>query len=226
MAYKKGQDRRQRVLFPDCIDEYVEADAPVRLFDAFVDSLKMDELGFVRSTPAETGTPGYNPRDLLKLYIYGYFYQVRSSRKLARECKCNVEVMWLLNKQTPDFRTISDFRKDNKKAITKVFKEFNKFCMGLKLFSKSYIPIDGSKFKAVNAKDNNLTLSKLDDRIKRLDEHISIYMEELEACDYEEGRRLSKEMSCNVSLMFARSARNVMKDTVIHLRKVVKARFP
>lgn len=193
MAYKKGQDRRQRVLFPDCIDEYVEADAPVRLFDAFVDNLKMDELGFVRSTPAETGTPGYDPRDLLKLYIYGYFYQVRSSRKLARECKCNVEVMWLINKLTPDFRTISDFRKDNKKAITKVFKEFNKFCMGLKLFSKSYISIDGSKFKAVNAKDNNLTLSKLDDRIKRLDEHISIYMEELEAYDHEEGRRLSKD---------------------------------
>lgn len=93
MAYKKGQDRRQRVLFPDCIDEYVEADAPVRLFDAFVDSLKMDDLGFIRSTPAETGTPGYDPRDLLKLYIYGYFYQVRSSRKLARECKCNIEVM-------------------------------------------------------------------------------------------------------------------------------------
>ena len=193
MAYKKGQDRRQRVLFPDCIDEYVEADAPVRLFDAFVDNLKMNELGFVRSTPAETGTPGYDPRDLLKLYIYGYFYQVRSSRKLARECKCNVEVMWLLNKLTPDFRTISDFRKDNKKAITKVFKEFNKFCMGLKLFSKSYISIDGSKFKAVNAKDNNLTLSKLDDRIKRLDEHISIYMEELEAYDHEEGRKLSKD---------------------------------
>ena len=100
MAYKKGQDRRQRVLFPDCIDEYVEADVPVRLFDAFVDNLKMDELGFVRSTPAETGTPEYDPRDLLKLYIYGYFYQVRSSRKLARECKCNVEVMWLLNKLT------------------------------------------------------------------------------------------------------------------------------
>lgn len=193
MAYKKGSDRRQRVLFPDCIDEYVEADAPVRLFDAFVDRLKMDELGFIRSTPAETGTPGYDPRDLLKLYIYGYFYQVRSSRKLARECKCNVEVMWLLSKLAPDFRTISDFRKDNKEAITKVYKEFNKFCMRLKLFSKSYISIDGSKFKAVNAKDNNLTLSKLDDRIKRLDEHISIYMEELDAYDHEEGRKLSKD---------------------------------
>ena len=193
MAYIKGSDRRQRVLFPDCIDEYVEADAPVRLFDAFVDSLKMDELGFIRSTPAETGTPGYDPRDLLKLYIYGYFYQVRSSRKLARECKCNVEVMWLLSKLSPDFRTISDFRKDNKEAITKVYKEFNRFCMGLKLFSKSYISIDGSKFKAVNAKDNNFTLSKLDDRIKRLDEHISIYMEELDAYDHEEVRKLSKD---------------------------------
>ena len=193
MAYKKGPDRRQRILFPDCIDEYVEAEAPVRLFDAFVDSLKMDKLGFVRSTPAETGTPGYDPRDLLKLYIYGYFYQVRSSRKLARECKCNVEVMWLLSKLTPDFRTISDFRKDNKESITKVYKEFNKFCIGLKLFSKSYISIDGSKFKAVNAKDNNLTLSKLDDRIKRLDEHITIYMEELDAYDHEEGRKLSKD---------------------------------
>lgn len=193
MAYKKGEDRRQKVLFPDCIDEYVEDDAPVRLFDAFVESLDMKALGFVRSVPKDTGTPGYDPRDLLKLYIYGYFYQIRSSRKLARECKCNVEVMWLLGKLYPDFRTISDYRKDNKDCITKVFKEFNKFCMGLKLFSKSYISIDGSKFKAVNAKDRNFTLNKLDDRIKRLDEHISLYMEELDTFDREEERKLSKD---------------------------------
>lgn len=193
MAYKKGEDRRQRVLFPDFIEDYVEADAPVRLFDAFVDSLNMDELGFIRATPKETGAPGYDPRDLLKIYIYGYFYQVRSSRKLARECKCNIEVMWLVSKLTPDFRTISDFRKDNKEAITKVYKEFNRFCMGLKLFSKSYISIDGSKFKAVNAKDNNFTLNKLDDRIKRLDEHIALYMEELDAYDHDEGRKLTKD---------------------------------
>ena len=193
MAYKKGKDRRERVIFPDCIDEYVEQDAPVRLFDAFVDSLNIEELGFIRSTPKETGTPGHDPRDLLKLYIYGYFYQVRSSRKLARECKCNVEVMWLLCKLTPDFRTISDYRKDNKEAIEKVFKEFNRFCYRLRLFSKSYISIDGSKFKAVNAKDNNFTLSKLDDRIKRLDEHISLYMEALDEYDNAESRKLSKE---------------------------------
>lgn len=193
MAYKKGDDRKQKILFPDCIDEYVEDDAPVRLFDAFVDRLNMEELGFIRSTPKETGTPGYDPRDLLKLYIYGYFYQIRSSRKLARECRCNIEVMWLLNKLTPDFRTISDYRKDNKESITKVFKEFNKFCMSLKLFSKSYISIDGSKFRAVNAKDNNFTLNKLDDRIRRLDEHIALYMEGLDAFDREENRKLSKE---------------------------------
>ena len=136
---------------------------------------------------------GYDPRDLLKLYIYGYFYQVRSSRKLARECKCNVEVMWLLCKLTPDFRTISDYRKGNKEAIEKVFKEFNRFCYRLRLFSKSYISIDDSKFKAVNAKDNNFTLNKLDDSIKRLDEHISLYMEALDEYDNAESRKLSKD---------------------------------
>ena len=98
MAYKKGEARRQEVLFPDFIDDYVEEDAPVRLFDASVNSLDMEGLGFIRSTPKGTGTPGYDPHDLLKLYIYGYFYQVRSSRKLACECKCNVEVMWLPGK--------------------------------------------------------------------------------------------------------------------------------
>lgn len=192
-AYIKGLDRQQRTMFPDYIDEYVEADAPVRLFDSFVNNLDMDELGFIRAMPKQTGTPGYDPRDLLKLYIYGYFYQVRSSRRLERECCCNIEVMWLICKLRPDFRTIADFRKDNRTAIAKVFKEFNKFCAGLKLFSKSYISIDGSKFKAVNAKDRNFTLNKLDDRIKRLDEHIAMYMEELDACDAEEGKKISRQ---------------------------------
>lgn len=158
----------------------------MRLFDVFVDSLDMPPLDFVQSIPKGTGIPGYDPRDLLKLYIYGYFYQIRSSRKLARECKCNLEVMWLLGKLYPDFRTIFDCRKDNKDSITKVFKKFNKLCMGLKLFLKSYISIDGSKLKAVNAKDNNFTLNKLDDRIRRLDEHINLYMEEPDAFDWEE----------------------------------------
>lgn len=193
MAYKKGEDRRQRVLFPDCIDDYVGQDAPVRLMDAFIDRLDMEQLGFQRFTPADTGAPGYDPRDLMKLYVYGYYYGVRSSRKLARQCSVNIEVMWLLNRLTPDFRTIADFRKDNKEAIERTFREFNRFCHGEELFSKNFVSIDGSKFKAVNAKDRNFTLNKLDDRIARLDRHIARYMEELDACDEEEGRKLSRE---------------------------------
>ena len=193
MAYIKGEDRRQYILFPNCIDEYVGEDDPVRLFDAFVDNLDMEELDFKRFVPADTGTPGYDPRDLLKLYIYGYFYRVRSSRRLERECKCNIEVMWLIRKLTPDFRTIADFRKDNKTSMKKVFKEFNRFCLEVKLFSRSYVSIDGSKFKAVNAKDKNFTLNKIDDRLKRLDEHITIFMDELDEYDNAEGRRLPKE---------------------------------
>lgn len=128
MAYKKGEDRSQRTLFPDCIDDYVGKDAPVWLMDAFIDHLNMEKLGGQRFVPAETGAPGYDPRDLMKLYVYGYYYEVRSSRKLARQCLINIEVMWLLSKLAPDFRTISDFRKDNKEAIEKTFKEFNRSC--------------------------------------------------------------------------------------------------
>lgn len=193
MAYKKGEDRRQRTLFPDCIDDYVGQDAPVRLIDAFIEHLDMEKLGFQRFVPADTGAPGYDPRDLMKLYVYGYYYEVRSSRKLARQCMINIEVMWLLSKLTPDFRTIADFRKDNKEAIEKTFKEFNRFCYSEDLFSKAFVSIDGSKFKAVNAKDRNFTLNKLDDRIARLDQNIDRYMEELDAYDAEEGRKLSRE---------------------------------
>lgn len=185
MAYIKGQDRHQRTLFPDCIDDYIEEDAPVRLLDVFIDRLDLDKLGFVHTDADAVGHPPYDPRDLLKIYVYGYYYSVRSSRQLARQCKCNIELMWLVNRLTPDFRTISDFRKDNVSAITGVFKEFNKYCYMLGLFNQTFISIDGSKFKASNAKDRNFTLSKLDDRIKRLDTHIANYLSDLEANDLE-----------------------------------------
>ena len=119
--------------------------------DAFVDRLDMEKLAFQRFVPADTSAPGYSPHDLLRLYTYGYYYEVRSSRKLARQCMINIEMMWLLGKLTPDFRTISDFRKDNKEAIEKSFREFNRFCYEENLFSKSFVSIDVSKFKAVNA---------------------------------------------------------------------------
>lgn len=194
MTYIQGQNRNQYILFPPCLNEFIKKDAPVRLFDVFVDSLDMGKLGFIRSKPAATGTPGYNPRDLLKLYIYGYFYRIKSSRRLAQECGRNVEVMWLINQLTPDFRTISDFRKDNAQCISKVFKEFNKFCVNAEVYSLEYVSVDGSKFQAVNAKDNNFTLSKLDDRIKRLDDRIRVYMTELDECDEREsGKSDEKE---------------------------------
>lgn len=187
MGYKKVEDRRQYTMFPDCIDDYIGSESPCRVFDLFIDRLDMAKPGFERSTPTVEGRPGYDPRDLLKLYVYGYFYGIRSSRKLERECKCNIEVMWLLNRLTPDFRTISDFRKDNKKAITDTFRAFNRRCIDMSLFSKAFISIDGSKFKACNSKDRNFTLGKIDDRISRLEMHIDEYMKDLDECDAAEG---------------------------------------
>ena len=194
MSYIQGVSRNQAVLFPDTVDDYIEEDDPARLMDLFIDRLDLQKMGFVRSEPKAEGRPGYSPRDLLKLYVYGYYYGVRSSRKLERECKVNIQVMWLLGKLQPDFRTISDFRKLNIDPIKAVFSEFNRFCLEMKLFSKSFISIDGSKFKAVNAKDRNFTLNKLDDRIKRLDAHIAEYLSELDAMDKEDSSRvLSRE---------------------------------
>ena len=186
MGYIEGENRKQNLLFPERLEEYVEKESPVRLFDAFVESLDFKELEFNRETPKAEGRPGYNPRDLMKLYIYSYYYRLRSSRQIARECKVNLEIMWLIGKLTPDFRTIANFRKDNKTAIRKVFKEFNRFCYKQGLFSRDGISIDGSKFKAVNAKDNNFTQSKLDDRLERIEEHIKEYLGELDAADLDD----------------------------------------
>lgn len=193
---KTGEDRRQYVLFPPCLDEYIEQDSPVRYIDAFVDSQDLDELGFnhiSQEAPEKGGRPPYDPRDMVKLYVYGYFNSVRSSRKLERECKVNIEVMWLINKLTPDYHTIADFRKDNKKALKQLFKSLNKQLDSFGLFTHSYLSIDGSKFKAVNSKDRNFTLNKLDDRIKRLEEHEKQYMEDLDQNDFNDDRKLSKE---------------------------------
>ena len=194
MGYIEKTKRNEALLFPEYLDDYVEKDCPVRLFDAFVDSLNLQELGFGKSTPEVMGRPPYDPRDLLKVLLYGYFYGVRSSRRLARECRCNVELMWLTGKLTPDFRTLSDFRKDNIECMEPVFKEFNRYCMRLKILSKSFISIDGSKFKAVNAKDRNFTLNKLDDRLAWLDSNIKHYLAALEEADAEtDERKMTKE---------------------------------
>lgn len=171
-----GTHRKQTILFPDTLDRYVDEENPVRFIDAFVDSLNLEGLGFKHSIPSDTGRPSYDPSDLLKLYVYGYLNQIRSSRKLERECHRNVEVMWLMKKLTPDFKTIADFRKGNVDCIKPVFKEFVYLCRSLDLYGAQLVAIDGSKFKAVNSKSNNFNEKTLALRLKRTEEKIAEYL--------------------------------------------------
>jgi transposase len=149
-GFVEGVDRGQSTLFPALLDDYVADDNPVRAVDVFVDGLDLERLGFVGVQPLDTGRPGYHPRMMLKLYIYGYLNRVPSSRRLERECQRNIELIWLTGHLAPDFKTIADFRKDNGKAIGEVCREFVALCRKLGLLSAASVAIDGSKFKAVN----------------------------------------------------------------------------
>ena len=179
MKYIQGHDRNQTTLLPDSVEDLISKDNPVRFIDVFVDKMDIEGMGFKKSTPAETGRPSYDPRDLLKLYIYGYFNKIRSSRKLMTECTRNIELFFLLNRLTPDFRTIADYRKDNSDAIHKVFRAFAKLCLKLKLYEKELFAIDGSKFRAVNSKANSYNRETLIDKLKRIDEHIANYLSQM-----------------------------------------------
>ena len=160
MTYVKGEDRNQITLFPEAIDDYITEDNPVRVIEAFVNSLDMQKLGFQKAEPKNIGRPAYDPRDLLKLYLYGYLNRVRSSRRLEAEAGRNLELLWLLRKLKPDFKTIADFRKDNSKALKGVFKQFTLLCKDWDLYSKEVIAVDGSKFRASNSKRNNFNKRK------------------------------------------------------------------
>jgi transposase len=190
----EGLNRNQTALFPQTLEEYVDKENPVRFIDAFVGSLNLEKLGFKHSMPAEVGRPSYDPSDLLKLYVYGYLNQVRSSRKLERECQRNIEVMWLMRKLTPDFKTIADFRKDNITCVKGVFREFVKLCMSLDLYGAKCIAVDGTKFKAVNSLDNNFNRKNLAYRMKMIDQHVSKYLAEIEEEDRREEQANSKHV--------------------------------
>jgi transposase len=181
--FVQGTDRTQGVLLPEQLEDYVSEDNPVRVVDVFVDSLDLGSLGFDGTQPAVTGRPSYHPGVLLKVYIYGYLNRVQSSRRLEREAQRNIEVMWLTNRLTPDFKTIADFRKNNGAAISKVCRQFVVLCRGLDLFADASIAIDGSKFKAVNNRDKNFTDRKLQARIEQLEANIARYLEELDRAD-------------------------------------------
>src|SRR6266542_1635485 len=182
-GFVEGVDRGQSTLFPALLDDYVAEDNPVRAVDVFVDGLDLDKLGFVGVQPLDTGRPGYHPRMMLKLYIYGYLNRVPSSRRLERECQRNIEMIWLTGQLAPDFKTIADFRKDNGKAIREVCREFVALCRKLDLLSAASVAIDGSKFKAVNARDKNFTEAKMKRRLERIDESIARYLSQLETAD-------------------------------------------
>ena len=160
-------DRTQGFLLPESIDEYVSADNPVRVIEAFVEELDLGALGFDRVQPEATGRPGYHPSTLLKIYLYGYLNRIQSSRRLERETQSNLELMWLTGRLAPDFKTIADFRKDSGEAIRGVCREFISLCRQLELFSQSIVAIDGSKFKAVNNRDRNFTVTKMKGRLEQ-----------------------------------------------------------
>jgi transposase len=181
--FVEGEDRGQVILLPECLDDYVAEDNPVRVIDVFIDELDLSGLGFDGMAPAVTGRPGYHPAVLLKIYVYGYLNRVQSSRRLERETQRNVELMWLTGRLTPDFKTIADFRKDNGKAIRNVCREFIVLCRRLHLFAEVIVAIDGSKFKAVNNRDKNFTPAKLQRRLARIEESIAGYLAAMDTAD-------------------------------------------
>jgi len=183
MAHLPGHDRSQLLLLPEAVDDYVAADNPVRFIEAFVDGLDLAALGFIGTVPKATGRPGYAPADLLKLYIYGYLNRVRSSRRLEAETHRNIEVIWLLRHLKPDFKTIADFRRINRKVFRPVFRQFVLLCKQLDLFGRELLAVDGTRIKAVNNKDRNFTRASLAEFIRLADKKLDDYLQRLDHSD-------------------------------------------
>jgi transposase len=194
-SYVEGLSRNQTFLLPKTIEEYVQTDNPVRFIDAYVNTLDMEKLGFTHSTPQDLGRPSYNPKDLCKLYLYGGLNHIRSSRKLERECKTNLEAMWLLKGLAPDFKTIADFRKDNPSAIGALFREFVSFLKDLSLYGAKQVTVDGTKLRAVNSNDKAFTQRALAKRIKVMEKSVKHYLDELDVQDEQEASDEQKASS-------------------------------
>ena len=184
--FVQGQDRVQATLLPECLEDWIGEDNPVRVIDAFVDALDLGEIGFAGVEPAATGRPSYHPSVLLKLYIYGYLNRIQSSRRLEREAGRNLEVLWLLKRLAPDHKTIADFRTDNGPALRKVCARFVELCREMGLLTSTSVAIDGSKFKAVNNRDKNFTEGKVARRWAQLEESVARYLSQLDTADRQE----------------------------------------
>lgn len=188
-----GESRSQATLFPERIDDYILEENPVRVVDVFVDGLNLTALEF-KTESAATGRPAYHPASMLKLFIYGYLNRIQSSRRLEREAGRNVELMWLLGRLAPDFKTIADFRRNNGKGIKKVCSEFVQICRKLDLFTDAFVAIDGSKFKGVNTRDKNFTKAKIKRRLEQIDTSISRYLGQMESADRRDDKASSHKI--------------------------------
>src|ERR1700675_2541166 len=185
-GFVQGADRRQTALLPECLDDWIDEGNSIRAVDVFVEALDLRDLGFEGVDPAATGRPAYHPSPILKLYIYGYLNRVQSSRRLEREAGRNVEVMWLAGRLAPDHKTIADFRKDNGGAIRQVCARFVGLCRAMGLFTEASVAIDGSKFKAVNNRDQNFTRAKMERRMAQIEESVARYLHQLDTADRQE----------------------------------------
>jgi transposase len=209
MHHIEGVSREQTQLLPARVEDYVCADNPVRFVEAFVEQVDLAQAGFRRAEPKGTGRPGYDPGDLLKLYIYGYVNRVRSSRRLEAEAARNLEVIWLLRGLRPDFKTIADFRKDNRHAFKAVFREFVMLCRKLDLFGRETVAVDGTRLKAVNSTDRNFTREKLAKLIQSADERLADYLTRLDRTDAEEdatGKHQATRLADKIAALKGRRA--------------------
>jgi len=213
--FVEGMDRGQSTLFPECLEEWIHEDNPVRVIDVFVDELDLGELGFDGVDPEATGRPSYHPSILLKLYIYGYLNRVQSSRRLEHEAGRNVEVMWLTGRLAPDHKTIADFRKDNGRAIRQVCTRFVALCRAMGLLTEASVAIDGSKFKAVNNRDKNFTRAKMDRRMAQIEESVARYLQQLDTADRQEP---SEALKSKVDRLKEKVAK--LREQMQHLRAI------
>ncbi|EPC03351.1 transposase [Litchfieldella anticariensis FP35 = DSM 16096] len=216
--FVSGESRSQATLFPEFLDDFVTEDNPVRAIEAFVEALDLRHLGFQGVDPHATGRPAYHPAVLLKIYLYGYLNRIQSSRRLEREAQRNVELMWLTERLTPDFKTIADFRKNNGKAIRDTCRDFVVLCRRLGLFSQAIVTIDGSKFKAVNNRDRNFTFAKMKRRAEEIEKSIEHYLRQLDSAD-QGALAVTEAQTAHLKEKIAALTEEVQQLQVIEIRR-------
>ena len=220
MSHITGYDRAQTLLLPESLDEYVGPENPVRFIDAFVEALDLTAAGFIRVVSKVNGRPGYAPKDLLKLYVYGYLNRVRSSRRLEAETHRNIEVIWLLRHLKPDLKTIADFRRDNRNAFRPIFRQFVLLCRQLDLFGHELLAVDGTRIRAVNNKDRNFTHASLTKFIDLADAKLDDYLKRLDQGDEAEaGMAGSRVKNLAEKIAAIRERRTRCKDMLAQLDK-------